>query len=289
MRMDRYPHFLLALALVVLADAATAQTSYRFAVADAGTGTRLTPSALRIMVNDDEPNVATFGQIAAVMFKPAVREVRLGVNAGQEYGTRQISIKGPGVKTRSVNEFAVERRPSSFTIQFLWGGVGRLDRGEIDKGLALFELAFHQDEQRKGNPPLDDYEAILRYNYGRSLQQACLRLSYDTCGDARRHLEAILKDMGSASGARLYASHKVQRPMVETALADLNVRDVQVGYRVALDKIEAGIYTEAQAALGELIQGFGANPKAYRASSLSLQRLQDDSAYVTMLANQSKE
>jgi hypothetical protein len=285
-----FVHWCVAVMLPLLAcipGPAGADLFYRFAAVDASAGKRIPAASMQVVLDDDEPSLAMAGAVAVATVAREAREVRIAIDAGTGYWSRKIKVLQHGIKRGAVNEFAVEPRPPGFTKQYLLGGTRRFDQGEIDRGLALFEQAFYGDADRKSTPVLDDYEVILRYNYARGLQQACLRLHYETCADAREHLRQILADMGGAA-AKLYTSNRVPRDLVEQALADLDTRDVKKRYEQALAFSRAGKYAQAKELFNNLLQEFSRDPASLADNDLTEARLQADINLMNTRLNQAR-
>lgn len=289
MKLNLAPAFGLAALVAELAlapQAIAGQLSYRFAVVDATAGNRLSPASIQVVMDGDETDLALSGTVAVAARTVPPKEINVSISAGDKFRARKISVLPQGLKTTGINQFSLEQRPTRFTKQYLLGGINRLESGEIDRGLALFEQAFHGDDERKVSPVLDDYEVILRFNYARGLQQACLKLFYETCLDARTRLQDILSEMDHNSAARIYSSNRVQRELIQKALADLRIQELQARYLLAMEHKSAGRYADAQAILNGLKQDLTKDQAAFSANDHL--RLTADLTYISTLIGNKK-
>jgi hypothetical protein len=271
----------LLLGLAFLLPAGGAELAYRFTLVDAAAGQRLPPGMLAVSADGQELPLQVDGQhaVARAPKPPASLEVR--IRAAAPYGPREFTILGQGVRQRRTLELWVERQPANFSKSYLLSGISRLDNSEIDKGLALFEYAFRNDPMRARSRVLDDYEAMLRYNYARGLQQACLVLWYDTCAEAATRMRAILDDMKERQNAEIYRRNRVPAEMVTRALADLQAREVSARYAAALDSIGAGRLDDAKVQLQELAADAERDRAIYQANGLTRERLAADLSFVS--------
>jgi hypothetical protein len=270
-----------ACATLLTAASGAAELTYGVSLVDARTSARIAPSVNDVaLLADGTPlDVVTRNRVAFVKVPSDATDVRIEVDSQPTYANRRITIARIAIRAGAVQEINLEPKAAQFTKQYLLSGVSRLDNGMVDGGIALFEHAFRDDPDRKANAVVDDYEAMLRYNYARSLQQACLTLKYASCGEAKRMLEQIAQDMKGGALA-VYTSNRVTPALVDAALADLNTRTVNERYRAAKEDSDAGRLDQARQGFKSMLDDLPRNPQAFTASSISKERLRSDLDFV---------
>jgi hypothetical protein len=266
---------------VVTGASVAAELTYGVSLIDASTSARIAASSNEIALDADGTplDMVTRNRVAFVKIPADAAEIRIEVAVQPTYASRRITIARAVIRPGAVQEVNLEPKAAQFTKQYLLSGVSRLDNGMVDGGVALFEHAFRDDPDRKPNAVVDDYEAMLRYNYARSLQQACLLLNYGTCSDAKRLLEQIEQDM-KGSALAVYTSNRVTPALVDAALADINTRTVRERYRLAKDDSDAGRLVQARQRFKSLLDDLPRNSQAFAASSISKDRLRADLDFV---------
>jgi hypothetical protein len=270
-----------ACATLLTVGSVAAELTYGISLIDAKTSVRIPASLNELMLlADGTPlNMVTRNRAAFVKVPQDTAELRIEVDLQPTYANRRVTVAKAAIRAGAVQEINLEPKTAQFTKQYLLSGVSRLDNGMVDGGIALFEHAFRDDPDRKPGAVVDDYEAMLRYNYARSLQQACLLLNYATCGEAKRLLEQIAQDMRGGAFA-VYTSNRVTPALVDAALADLNTRTVNERYRVAKEDSDAGRLDQARQGFKSMLDDLPRNSQAFTASSISKERLRSDLDFV---------
>lgn len=273
--------FILMLTLAFVSRA-FAQTTFTLGLVDATSGAQLSPGDTRLEAEGNEVPLDVAGKRAKFILASVPPLVSVSANVGSPYVARQILVQESAFANRRTFQFAVEKVPEKFTTKHLLTGVRRIEQKEFDKALALFEVAV-TDENRKPNADLDDYEAILRFNHARSLQQACLMLNYGTCDDAEKRFTEIAREMAVASKADVYESNSVSRKLVDNALEDLKRRAIKSEYADAVKQVNSGDPAIAQKQFEALVARREREPESFAAVSLPKTRLQSDLGFAVTL------
>lgn len=211
------------------------------------------------------------------------RVLALKADAGQAYRRRSIALYTKAVRPEHQNIFFVEKIRDRFDRDYLTDGLARLDNDpDSDAALAVFENAF-RDQTRQG-ADLDPYEAVLRYNYARALQQTCLRLSFDTCGVARKMLDEILQAMNaSPQDRKIYQSVRVNVALIQKALNDLSSQDAKIQYESFTAAVAAKDFDTADRSIEGLEKSLTVNPLPLRSQGLTASRIAKDRAFLKSL------
>lgn len=208
---------------------------YRFNLVDAATGNAISPETVQIEVDGEEQMVMREGRIASISLSvPLDRRVKISARPEGEYIPRTVVLTPDGIATGRVKALAIERRPVRFNLPYLLSGAQRFERGEIDAGFALFEAAALSGSHRPQLEEVSDYDVLLRWNYARGLQQACLVLGYDTCNTAAERLAIVDSDFENEVNARRYRARRVTHEMVKRAQLDLSAKDTKAQYERGL-------------------------------------------------------
>lgn len=212
------------------------------------------------------------------------KRLSLKLGAGPGFRERTVALHAAALRPTRRQIFVVERMRPTFNRDYLLQGLARLDRErDPDAALALFDNAFR--DSTRTDAELDSYEAILRYNYARALQQTCLRLEFDTCDDARQMLSAILETMNSSSqDRRVYESVRVTSALVQRALTDLASRDAKLHYGNFTAALASSDYEQARTSIETIEQAFVEDPKPLKAQGLTAAKIAKDRAFLQSLS-----
>lgn len=249
---------------------------YRVNLVDAKTGNSISPDTVRIEVDDEEKKPSREGNIASVsLSEPFAQKLKIAARPEGGYIPRTVVITTEGITTMRIKTVSVEKRPAQFNLPYLFNGAQRLERGEIDGGLALFEAAALSGNHRPQMEEVNDYEILLRWNYARSLQQACLVLGHDTCREAAERLAVVDTDFANEVNARRYVKRKVNHAMVKKALIDLSAKETKANYEKGLRAFREKQHDAAIEAWEELL----GKPELLGAVQLTKDKLESDISF----------
>jgi hypothetical protein len=240
----------------------------------------LKPALFKATADDSDVVSSIDGNEIRLSIPDGTRRLRLTLGGGQEFRERQVALYAAALPTTRTTSFVVERKRASFTREYLSQGLARLDRErDPDAALALFDYAYR--DSAGTDTELDAYQATLRYNYARALQQTCLRLEFDTCDEAKQTLDGILESMVASSGdRRIYESVRVTAVLVRKALDDLASRAAKLQYDTFTAAIAAGNYEQAQVAIDAIEKSLTTDPMALKSQRLTPSRIAKDRAFV---------
>ena len=279
------PRSFVQLALFGVIHAANAQTgleNFSFAVTEKD-GAPVAAASIKVLVEGIGVPIATKDGVNTFAAKRNFSELQVSLSAGAGFLNRELAVAPLGWVRPTPKTFVMARRQPPYTRQFLLGALALLDAVRIDAALAHLELAY-DDPARRDSRGLDYYEAMLRYNYARALQQACLSNLYETCVEARNKLEAVLNEIEtSPSGSAIYSKQGVTREMVRRAIADLESRRAKLSYQAMLSSVRDANYGGALAQLDSIEGEIAKSPAAYSANRVNLNLLKRDRAYVESL------
>lgn len=243
------------------------------------------PEVCEATADDSDALVTLSASDVKISVPEGAKRLILKLGAGPSFRERTVALHPAALRPTRKQVFVVERTRPRFNRDYLTQGLTRLDRErDPDAALALFDNAFR--DSTRTDAELDSYEAILRYNYARALQQTCLRLEYDTCDDARQMLSAILETMNSSSQDRkVYESVHVTSALVQRALTDLASRDAKVHYGNFTAALASSDYVQAKSSIEAIEQAFAEDPKALKAQGLTAGRIAKDRAFFQSLSS----
>lgn len=263
-----------AISLHTLAQPKTFQ--YRVTLVDAETGKAISPETVQIEVDDEEQTVTREGRIASIsLAAPMARRVKILARPEGEYIPRTVVLTPDGITTGRVKAVAIERRPVRFNLPYLLSGAQRFERGEIDGGFALFEAAALSGSHRPQLEEVSDYDVLLRWNYARGLQQACLVLGHDTCNTAAERLAIVDSDFENEVNARRYRARRVTHDMVKRAQLDLSAKATKAQYEKGLRAFREKQHDTAIAAWEDLLN----KPELLSAVQLTKDKLESDISF----------
>lgn len=249
---------------------------YRVSLVDAKTGNSISPDTVRIEVDDEEKTPSREGNIASVsLSEPFSQRLKIAARPEGGYIPRVVVITTEGITTKRIKPVSVEKRPAQFNLPYLFNGAQRLERGEIDGGLALFEAAALSGNHRPQMEEVNDYEILLRWNYARGLQQACLVLGHETCREAAERLAVVDTDFANEVNARRYVKRKVNHAMVKKALIDLSAKETKANYEKGLRAFREKQHDAAIEAWEELL----GKPELLGAVLLTKDKLESDISF----------
>ena len=238
----------------------------------------ITPSTCEATVDEKDIEPKINGSAIKVSIPEGTGKLSIRVTAAN-FWDRTLRLYATSLSASKTNIFFMEKKDAAFTKAYLAEGVRRLNNGEIDAALARFEYAYHGDQNRSDDSELDSYEAILRYNYGRALQQACLRANFDTCDSAAERFNAILDSINlSKETKKMYERNRVNADLVRRALIDLKARDAKILYDRFTIAFVAKDVAKATALLEDVSKSFDQDPKGYEAHGVTRARINADQA-----------
>lgn len=263
-----------AISLHVFAQPKTFQ--YRVILVDAKTGNAISPETVRIEVDEEEQTLMREGQIASISLSaPLAKKFKIVARPEGEYIPRTVVLTPDGIATGRVKAVAIERRPVRFNLPYLLSGAQRFERGEIDGGFALFEAAALSGSHRPQLEEVSDYDVLLRWNYARGLQQACLVLGHDTCNAAAERLAIVDSDFENAVNARRYRARRVTHDMVKRAQLDLSAKATKAQYEKGLRAFREKQHDTAIAVWEDLLN----KPEPLSAVQLTKDKLESDISF----------
>jgi hypothetical protein len=249
---------------------------YRVNLVDAKTGKSISPDTVRMEVDEEEKTPSREGDIVSVsLAEPFSQKLQIAARPEGGYIPRTVVITTEGITIKKIKTVSVEKRPAQFNLPYLLSGAQRFERGDVDGGLALFEAAALSGSHRPQLEEVNDYEILLRWNYARGLQQACLVLGYDTCREAAERLSIVATDFTSEVNARRYIARRVNYAMVEKAIADLSAKETKENYKKGLRAFREKQYDAAI----EAWEGLLVRPELLGAVQLTNDKLENDISF----------
>lgn len=136
-----------------------------------------------------------------------VTRVTLEVEHPPAYGRRTLALRRLPTERRTLRrELRVYMVPEGFDTSYtrLAAARQKLDAGQIERALALFEYAFDHlgDPQRQ-------YSVKVRYNYAETLLKTCERHGYDTCEQAAGICAGLEREYESESSRRFFDAERI--------------------------------------------------------------------------------
>jgi hypothetical protein len=249
---------------------------YRVSLIDSKTGNPISPETMNIKVDDEEKTPSRDGYVGSISLEePFARTIKITARPEGGYMPRTVVLTTEGITIKRVKTVAVEKRPAQFNMPFLQSGAQRLERGDIDGGLALFEAVVLAGRHRSHLEEVDDYEILFRWNYARGLQQNCLVLGHDTCREAAERLAIVDADFASRVNANRYAARRVTHEMVRKAISDLSAKETKEKYGKGLRAFREKHHDAAIEAWEELL----GKPELLGAVQLTKDKLESDISF----------
>ena len=251
-------------------------STYRFTLVDAKTGASISPETVQVEVDGEEQILSRDARMASLTaVTPLAQKVKILARPGGEYIPRTVVVSPDGISSKRIKSVAIEKLPARFNLPYLLSGAQRLERGEIDSGLALFEAAAFSGPPRPKLEEVTDYDVLLRWNHARGLTQSCLVLSHATCGEALDRLSVVEADFTNDVNARRYRARSVTHDMVKKALFDLSAKDTKDQYENGLRAFRDKQHDTAIAIWEELLK----KPELLNAVKLTRERLESDISF----------
>ncbi|SEK10698.1 MULTISPECIES: hypothetical protein [unclassified Variovorax] len=280
-----YPKLNALLIALIAASAAQADpASIAVSLREYGASSSVTPTSFKATI-DGQAAVTKLESSQVTIFMPAgAKRLAISANAGQGYRERTIAMFSSAVQPEREYVFIIEKRRDEYTRDYLSEGLNRLDRArDPDAALALFDNAYKGGIQQESDT--NAYEATLRYNYGRALQQTCFKLGFDTCDDAKQILQEILTSLQSSSRDRkIYGSVHVNDVLIQQALADLASHEVGIPYSNFKEAIAAKNFEGARVAIDAIAKLLDSDPKSLQSQGLTAAKIAKDRAYLRRLS-----
>ena len=257
------------------ANGQTGLENFSFAVTEKD-GAPVTAASIKVLVEGSGVPIVTKDGVHTFAAKRNFSQLQVSLSAGAGFLSRELAVSPWGWVRPTQKTFVMARRQPHYTTQFLLGALALLDAVRIDAALAHLDLAY-DDPARRDSRGLDYYEAILRYNYARALQQACLDNLYETCVDARNRLDAVLQEIEAGpSGSAIYGKQGVTRELVRRAIAGLESRRAKQSYQAMILSVHEANYSGALAKLDSIEEEIAKSPAAYSSNGINVRRLKLD-------------
>lgn len=198
--------------------------------------------------------------------------LRLEIQLGNQYAERKLVVKGPSAASGApIVVYAAKKLPQ-YTFQFLDKGLEYHTRGEFDRALAHFEVAYFSSEPSARG--LTQFDVKLKYNYARSIANTCLRAGYDTCADARRLYSELSDDAGKYPD--LFRRERIGTAELDRTIRDIDAIGVGRQYAEFKELFSAGEYSVAAQEGEKLLVQFDRQPSAFADVRLTKDRLKED-------------
>lgn len=200
------------------------------------------------------------------------KPVRFEVSGGASHGDRVVALQNRAVpKKILLKVYAARKLTGGYNHSYLSQGLEYLTRGEHDRALAHYEIAFFASSVVELSK---QYDVKMKYNYARALASTCLRIGYATCDQAITQLDEL------KAGASLYPA-VFAREGITVALLDATLRDIHAGQVIAhyaefRGLFGSGEYMTAAATAEELLGKFETAPSAFSAARLTKDRIKED-------------
>lgn len=198
--------------------------------------------------------------------------IQLEFQFGNQYAERKVAIRDLAVSSeKPFIVYAVKKLPQ-YTFQFLDNGLAYHARGEIDRALAHYEAAyFSSDTSAHG---MTQFDVKLKYNYARSIANACLRAGYVTCADARGLYVGLKED--ATKYPNLFRRERIDTAELERTVRDIDAMDTRQQYAAFKELFNARDYIAAAQEGEKLLAQYDQQPSAYADVRLTKDRLKED-------------
>ena len=194
--------------------------------------------------------------------------VRVKIAPAEAYGAREIAVQNARVPQSLSLVFHVARKRPQYTYPYLDEGLPFQTKGDFDKALAHYELAFLVAPRTRRT----QYDVKLKYNYAMALANACLRANYQTCDEAKNLLEEMKRDVAD----NLYARERITITELDRTLRDLQVNEITKQYAEFTQLFNKGDYVAAGDKGATLLAQYGETGTLLNEASLTKDRLRED-------------
>jgi len=160
-------------------------------------------------------------------------------------------------------------------LKYVTSGVALFEAQRFDAALAYYQVAYSEPHRKT---TIDEYEAILRYNYARALHQTCIELSYDTCSVAQERLVEI-RDAFNKKPDERKVYEEYARISKDRVMGDLEILEKHAAinqYKKGVCAARVGQSEAAIAQLERVVKAQAANPKVFSAVGVTRKRLEED-------------
>lgn len=197
------PRLAMLASLIVAASSADALVEVRCEVRDAVNGRPVQTADVQVTVNPPPRSAVIEGQ--EYVYKQeevgqSVRTVEVQVSADGGYTPRRLALRrlGPVDQFQRRVKLWVVPEEADLSYKALAVFRRRLEGGEAERALAIFEAAAARLENRYGQ-----YGVHVRYNLARSLGEACRLHGYETCEAASAICASLLEEWTERPGYRM--------------------------------------------------------------------------------------
>jgi hypothetical protein len=198
--------------------------------------------------------------------------IRLEIQVGSQYAERKVVVKGSAQPGGTPFVVYAARKLPQYTFQFLDKGLEYHTRGEFDRALAHYEVAYFSSEPSAHG--LTQFDVKLKYNYARSIANACLRAGYDTCDDAKSLYVELKED--ATKYRDLFRRERIDTAELERTIRSIDAMNAGRQYAAFKELFNAREYAVAAQEGEKLLVQFDQQPSAFADVRLTKDRLKED-------------
>lgn len=200
------------------------------------------------------------------------KPIRLEIQVGNQYAERKVVVKGSASPSGTPLVVYAARKLSLYTYPFLDKGLEYHTRGEFDRALAHYEVAYFSSEPSAHG--LTQFDIKLKYNYARSIANACLRAGYDTCDDAKNLYVELKEDATKYSD--LFRRERIDTAELERTIRSIDAMNAGRQYAAFKELFNAREFAAAAQEGENLLVKFDQQPSAFADVRLTKDRLKED-------------
>lgn len=198
--------------------------------------------------------------------------IHLSIQPGNSYAERKAAIRGSRLASGTSLLIYVARKFPQYTYKYLDNGLPYHSRGEFDRALAYYEVAYFSSEPATSG--MIQFDINLKYNYARSIANACLRAGYDTCSDAKTLYQRLIDD--EAKYPSLFRRERIDSAELRKTIRDIDAMDTVRRYASFKTLFNSREYADAAREGENMIDQFDQRPEAFANARLTKDRLKED-------------
>ncbi len=205
------------------------------------------------------------------VLKASGNNLRFELLPNISYATRKIELHGSVAQRKKNYQFYLGKKLQTYTFGYLERYRAALAQGDIDRSIAALEVAYVESGLGKCKTQFD---VKLKFNFARSLANACQILGYNSCEVARSLYVELKEEISEIP--RIFRAEGISKESLEQTIRDMDATKVNRQYTVFRNRFEQGDYENA-AGLGEgMLEQFDGNVVAFSAARLTKDRLRED-------------
>lgn len=198
--------------------------------------------------------------------------IEIRIQPGGQYIGRTATLRLLGRESRRSLRFFTVKQAPQYTYPYLDAGLKFHEAGEFDRALAYYEAAYRASLPLPKK--LTQFDVKLKFNYARSLVNACLRMGYETCENAKKLYRELKAD--SQEFPKLFQGEGIAIAELDATLKDLGTSEVIQKYGAFTEAFNAKDYLTAAKQGQELIAGYEDQSTAFANARITQDRLKAD-------------